>query len=37
MRKSRKLRVALLGVCLLAAVTAWASISGSISGIVTAP
>ena len=37
MHKSRKLRVALLVVCLLAAATAWASISGSISGIVTDP
>ncbi len=37
MRKSRKLTVALLLVCLLAAATAWASISGSISGIVTDP
>ncbi|MGA8104332.1 MAG: carboxypeptidase-like regulatory domain-containing protein, partial [Candidatus Acidiferrales bacterium] len=37
MHESRNLRVALLMVCLLAAATAWASISGSISGIVTDP
>ncbi len=37
MRVSRKSRVALLFVCLVAAATTWASIGGSISGIVTDP
>ena len=37
MQMSHKSRLALLLVCLFAASTAWASISGSISGIVTDP
>ncbi|HXZ13097.1 MAG TPA: TonB-dependent receptor [Candidatus Sulfotelmatobacter sp.] len=37
MRGNNKTRSAILFVCLLAAATAWASITGSISGIVTDP
>src|SRR5271155_3360387 len=37
MHISRSSKLALLLVCLLAAATAWASISGRISGIVTDP